>query len=136
MRTWPVLRLVWITTIIGQEKVSLMECSYCEWACEIPENMSGYCRMYRNEQGAILENHPDAYLNIYPVSSESIPMLHFHPNSVFLLVSTIGCNFACEGCISEFQTTRPGTLENVLTRHTVEEVLAITREGGCRGKLK
>jgi len=110
-----------------------MECSFCERSCEIPETMSGYCRMYRNEQGIIRENHPDAYLNIYPVASESIPMLHFYPNSVFLLISTIGCNFACEGCISEFQTTRPGTLENVLTRHTPEEILAIAREGGCRG---
>jgi len=95
--------------------------------------MSGYCRMYRNEQGIITENHPDAYLNIYPVSSESIPMLHFYPNSTFLLISTIGCNFACEGCISEFQTTRPGTLEKVLTRHTPEEILAVAKEGGCRG---
>jgi pyruvate-formate lyase-activating enzyme len=89
--------------------------------------------MYGNEQGTITENHPDAYLNIYPVSSESIPMLHFYPNRVFLLISTIGCNFACEGCISEFQTTRPGTLQNVLTHHTPEEILAIAREGGCRG---
>jgi pyruvate-formate lyase-activating enzyme len=89
--------------------------------------------MYRNEQGTITENYPDAYLNIYPVSSESIPMLHFYPNSIFLLISTIGCNFACEGCISEFQTTRPGTLQKVLTPHTPEEILAIAREGTCRG---
>jgi len=95
--------------------------------------MNGYCRMYRNEQGTITENHPDAYLNIYPVASESIPMLHFYPNSVFLLISTIGCNFACEGCISEFQTTRPGTLQDILTHHTPEEILAMAREGGCRG---
>jgi len=89
--------------------------------------------MYRNEQETIVENYPDAYLNIYPVSSESIPMLHFYPNSVFLLVSTIGCNFACEGCISEFQTTRPGTLEKVLTPHTPEQVLSLARESSCRG---
>lgn len=60
-------------------------------------------------------------------------MLHFHPNSIFLLISTIGCNFACEGCISEFQTTRPGTLQEVLTSHTPEEILAIARENDCRG---
>jgi pyruvate-formate lyase-activating enzyme len=114
-------------------KETRMECSYCERTCEIPERMNGYCRMYRNEQGTITENHPDAYLNIYPVSSESIPMLHVYPNSVFLLISTIGCNFACEGCISEFQTTRPGTLQEVLIRHTPEEIVAIAKAGGCRG---
>lgn len=110
-----------------------MICNYCERACQVPENTSGYCRMYRNEKGTIVENYPDAYLNIYPVSSESIPMLHFWPNHTFLLISTIGCNLSCEGCISEFQTTRPGTLEKVLTPHTPEEILTIAREGGCVG---
>ena len=110
-----------------------MKCSYCERACEISENVTGYCRMYYTEQGTILEKYPDAYLNIYPVSSESIPMLHFHPNGVFLLISTIGCNFACEGCISEFQTIRPGTLQEVLRQHTPEEILAMTLDGGCKG---
>lgn len=89
--------------------------------------------MYRNDSGAIIENYPDAYLNIYPVSSESIPMLHFYPNSIFLLVSTIGCNFSCDGCISEFQTTRKGTLQKVLTSHTPDEIITIARESSCRG---
>ncbi|MDD1724534.1 MAG: radical SAM protein, partial [Methanospirillum sp.] len=110
-----------------------MQCSYCERVCDIPEGMNGYCRMYSNVQETITENYPDAYLNVYPVSSESIPMLHFYPNSVFLLISTIGCNFTCEGCISEFQTTRPGSLQEVLTPYTPHEILAIARESNCRG---
>jgi len=110
-----------------------MECNYCERFCEIPEENSGYCKMYRNVNGQILENYPDAYLNVYPVSSESIPLLHFHPNSIFLLISTIGCNFACGGCISEFQTIRKGTLQEVLTHYTPEEILALARESNCRG---
>ncbi len=110
-----------------------MICNYCERYCDIAEGTSGYCKMYRNECEGITENYPDSYLNIYPVSSESIPMLHFYPNSTFLLVSTIGCNFACDGCISEFQTTRKGTLETVLTPHTPEEILSIARESSCRG---
>jgi pyruvate-formate lyase-activating enzyme len=89
--------------------------------------------MYSNQQGMITENYPDCYLNIYPVSSESIPMLHFYPNSIFMLISTIGCNFACEGCISEFQTTRKGTLQEILTPHFPKEILDIAREGNCRG---
>lgn len=110
-----------------------MECRYCERRCDIPENGNGYCRMYRNDGGTVTENYPDAYLNIYPVSAESIPVLHFYPNSTFLLISTIGCNFSCEGCISEFQTTRQGNLHRVLTHHSPEEIIAIAREGGCRG---
>jgi pyruvate-formate lyase-activating enzyme len=110
-----------------------MLCGYCERACDIQEAMNGHCRMYRNEAGTITENFPDAYLNVYTVTSESIPVLHFYPNHTFLLISTIGCNFTCEGCISEFQTIRPGTLHEVLTKYTPEQILAIAREGGCRG---
>ena len=110
-----------------------MRCSYCERACDIQESQNGYCRMYRNSMGTITENYPDRYLNIYPVSSESIPVLHFYPNSIFLLISTIGCNFACEGCISEFQTIRNGTLQEILNHHTPEEILAIARGYSCRG---
>jgi pyruvate-formate lyase-activating enzyme/SAM-dependent methyltransferase len=110
-----------------------MKCTYCERVCEISENENGYCRNYRNDQGNLTENYPDAYLNIYPVSSESIPMLHFYPNSVFLLISTIGCNFTCEGCISRFQTTRKGTLQDILNSHTPEEIIALARESACRG---
>jgi pyruvate-formate lyase-activating enzyme len=89
--------------------------------------------MYCNDHGTITENYPDAYLNIYPVSSESIPMLHYYPNGVFLLISTIGCNFACDGCISEFQTTRPGNLHEVLTSRSPDEILIIAKENGCIG---
>jgi len=111
----------------------IMKCSYCERACDIPEKKNGYCRMYHNEQGTITENYPDRYLNIYPVSSESIPMIHFCPNGIFLLISTMGCNFACDGCISEFQTTRPSNLQEVLVPHTPEEILATARQYSCRG---
>ncbi len=110
-----------------------MKCSYCERVCDIADGMNGYCKMYQSIQGTITENYPDAYLNVYPVSSESIPMLHFYPNNVFLLISTIGCNFACEGCISEFQTTRSGNLHEVLTPYTPDEILDIAREHECRG---
>lgn len=110
-----------------------MKCEYCERACTIPEHENGFCNMYRSDQGKIVENFPDMYLNIYPVSSESIPLLHFYPNNVFLLVSTIGCNFVCEGCVSQFQTTRKGSLQEILTPHTPEEILSLAREGQCRG---
>lgn len=110
-----------------------MKCRYCERLCDIPEDMNGYCRMYSNTCGIITENYPDAYLNVYPVSSESIPLLHFYPNGVFLLISTIGCNFACEGCYSEFQTTRKGTLQEVLTSYSPEDILTLARESNCIG---
>jgi len=110
-----------------------MKCSFCERMCDIPEDMNGYCRMYSNKLGVITENYPDSYLNVYPVSSESIPLLHFYPNGAFLLISTIGCNFACEGCYSEFQTTRPGTLQKVLTPYSPDDILGLARESNCIG---
>ena len=110
-----------------------MRCSYCERACDLQEGQNGYCRMYRNSMGTIAENYPDRYLNIYPVSAESIPMIHYCPNGIFLLISTMGCNFSCDGCISEFQTTRPSSLQDVLVPHTPEDILTTARHYSCRG---
>lgn len=110
-----------------------IQCNYCECRCQIPEHMTGKCSMYRHENGQIIEIYPDCYLNIYPVTTESIPLLHFYPNSRFLLISTIGCNFACEGCISEFQSYGNKTVSETLIRHTPEEILDIARKGNCRG---
>lgn len=110
-----------------------IQCTYCECMCNIPEHMSGKCTMYQHVQGQITEKYPDCYLNIYPVTTESIPLLHFYPNSTFLLISTIGCNFSCEGCISEYQTSGNTSISDILVKHTPEEILDIARLGNCRG---
>ncbi|NLV27032.1 MAG: radical SAM protein [Methanomicrobiales archaeon] len=110
-----------------------IQCNYCECRCQIPEHKTGKCSMYRHENGQISEIYPDCYLNIYPVTTESIPLLHFYPNNRFLLISTIGCNFACEGCISEFQSYGNKTLSDTLIKYTPEEILNIARKGNCRG---
>ena len=115
------------------EDTPIIKCQYCEFRCAIPEHMTGRCNMYQHEQGKIIERYPDRYLNIYPVTSESIPLLHFYPNSRFLLISTIGCNFACEGCISEFQTSDTSNISSTLVTHTPTGIVEIAREGGCIG---
>ena len=40
------------------------------------------------------------YLGAYPISIESIPLLHFYPSGKFLQVFSIGCNFQCPGCVA------------------------------------
>lgn len=84
-----------------------MKCTYCEIGCTIQEKATGQegatgaCRMYECHQGKIVERFPDQYLTIFPISIETMPMLHFFPRGKFLQLSTVGCNFHCTGCISE-----------------------------------
>lgn len=57
-------------------------------------------RAIRAEWGRIVEWFPDLYLVACPISVETMPMLHYYPGAKFLQISTTGCNFNCEGCIS------------------------------------
>ena len=83
-----------------------MKCNICEIGCDLAEGKSGQCRMYTNKNGQIIERFPHTYFTMFPVSIETVPLLHFFPRGKFLQVCTIGCNFKCEGCISEVLASR------------------------------
>ncbi|ABE51481.1 radical SAM protein [Methanococcoides burtonii] len=87
-----------------------MKCNICEIGCDLVEGKHGQCRMYTNEKGVVVERFPNNYFTMLPISIETMPLLHFYPNSKFLQVCTIGCNFNCEGCISEILASEMDTL--------------------------
>ncbi|MGM0771715.1 MAG: radical SAM protein [Halobacteriota archaeon] len=89
-----------------------MKCNICEMGCNLAEGKSGQCRMYTNKNGKIFERYPCNYFTMMPVSIETVPLLHFYPRGKFLQVCTIGCNFKCEGCISEILASRLLSLNN------------------------
>ncbi len=62
--------------------------------------------MYAIEGDKIVERFPCNYFTMLPISIETVPILHFHPRGKFLQVCTIGCNFKCEGCVSEIIASR------------------------------
>lgn len=77
-----------------------MKCYVCENSCFIPEGTAGKCGLYLNQGEKIVERYPNKYLIISPITIETMPMVHFHPQRKFLQISTVGCNLNCPGCIS------------------------------------
>ncbi|MDD4127037.1 MAG: radical SAM protein [Methanomicrobium sp.] len=110
-----------------------MKCTVCENRCEIAEKKSGKCRMYVNLNGVITEKFPDSYLTLLPITIETIPMVHFQPKSKFFQVSTTGCNFKCQGCISETLTSHADVVSGALKKMPPEKVVQMALDEECSG---
>jgi len=77
-----------------------MKCNICEIGCDISKHSSGKCGTYRIDGENIIQDTDIAYMGAYPISIETVPMLHFYPNGKFLQVFSTGCNFECPGCVA------------------------------------
>lgn len=113
--------------------VDFVQCRICEHKCNIGEGSTGICRMYTQSGGVLREKYPGRFFACYPVSSESIPLLHFMPNGKFLLVSTIGCNFRCPGCVSEMIISNTDSVSRMLKEYRAEEILDFADREDCSG---
>jgi pyruvate-formate lyase-activating enzyme len=110
-----------------------MKCEICEIGCRIKQGEYGHCRMYTNKNGKIEERFADQYSTLFPISIETLPTLHFYPNHKFLQVSSIGCNFSCNGCISEILAAGTETISAVLKRVPPERVVQKAIKENCKG---
>ncbi len=110
-----------------------MKCEICEIACNIEKGAPGACKMYINNHGKIEERFANNYSTLFPVSIETVPTLHFYPNHKFLQVSSIGCNFSCNGCISEILAKGTETISAALKNVPPEKVIEKALNQGCRG---
>ncbi|KKH49343.1 radical SAM protein [Methanosarcina sp. 1.H.A.2.2] len=77
-----------------------MQCNVCEFGCEINEYSRGRCGTYVCTGDTIVQAPDMGYLGAYPVSIETIPLLHYYPSGKFLQVFSTGCNFQCSGCVA------------------------------------
>ncbi|MFH1116393.1 MAG: radical SAM protein [Pseudomonadota bacterium] len=110
-----------------------MLCTICERGCRLPDGSTGACGMYRNVGGIVEEVHPDRYLMVCPISVETMPMLHFHPASKFLQISTIGCNFDCPGCISTVVVKEIDPSCQAVRRISPETIVGEAEKHECKG---
>jgi pyruvate-formate lyase-activating enzyme len=110
-----------------------MRCNICEFRCDIPENGTGKCRMYINKNDVIEEIYPDSYLVSVPAPIEAMPMTHLHPNSKFMQVCTIGCNFKCSGCVSWIMTENTESIDGALERIEAENLVQRALNEDCKG---
>ncbi len=77
-----------------------MKCKICEIGCDISEHSSGKCGTYVSDGINIVQEADIGYMGFYPISIETVPMLHFYSNGKFLQVFSTGCNFECPGCVA------------------------------------
>jgi pyruvate-formate lyase-activating enzyme len=104
-------------------------------ACDIQEGDTGACGMYVRTGNAIRERYPDRYLAAVDSTIESMPMVHYHPRGKFLQVCTVGCNFRCEGCVSEVLTDHFHAIEGAFQEMSAEQIVQRARERECLGVM-
>lgn len=110
-----------------------MKCYICERGCEIPEGGTGACGMYLNQAEEITERFPNKYLITTPISVETMPVLHFYPGGKFLQISTAGCNFDCDGCISTVIVREMAPGSRALRELSQEQVVEEALRSDCQG---
>lgn len=110
-----------------------MKCNICEIGCTIKPEGFGRCRMYTNKEGKLKERFADQYSTLFPISIETMPTLHFFPNHKFLQVSSIGCNFSCNGCISEILAQGTETISATLKTVPAQQVVQKALKEDCKG---
>jgi hypothetical protein len=100
-----------------------MDCTICKIKCDIEDGRTGACGMYFREDGEIRERYADGYLAAVDIAIESMPMAHYHPRGKFLQVCTVGCNFACQGCVAEILTNHRSAIDGAFQRLSPEQVI-------------
>lgn len=95
-----------------------MRCNYCEFRCNLEGERYGVCRMYKEQDGKIIERFPNMWVTTVS-RMESLPLYHIYPGSRAFSVGTAGCNFKCRYCSNSFIAKE--NPEDVLNR--LEELL-------------
>lgn len=98
-----------------------MQCNVCEFGCEIDEYSRGRCGTYVCTGDTIIQDPDMGYLGAYPVSIETIPLLHYYPSGKFLQVFSTGCNFQCSGCVARLLASGKSLSGTTLTPSQVVE---------------
>ena len=91
--------------------------------------------MYTCINGEISERFPDRYLALWPGAIETIPFLHYTPGGRYLLLSTIGCNLSCEGCVSYVLAKNQDLLTDALIYADPADVLRMANDNACIGAV-
>jgi pyruvate formate lyase activating enzyme len=109
-----------------------LNCNFCERRCDLSGGKFGVCRMYRQENGAILERFPHRWSTYMLSRIESLPFYHVYPGSRSMTLGTLGCNFDCRYCANGFiAKAEPETRLDTLYEFTPEELVAMATKRGC-----
>lgn len=107
-----------------------MNCNYCERKCNLDESKTGYCGMYTNKDGQIVERYPDHWSSYHATNIESIPFYHAFPNSRSMYIGSFGCNLDCHYCINAY--VAKGNPEDVYPMIIpAEKMIQKTKQSEC-----
>lgn len=108
-----------------------MKCDICELMCELGPDSHGRCGMYRALQDSVVPLHHDQ-LSAFSIGRiEDVPLLHFHPGSITLLIGTVGCNFDCSYCTNSY-LARCTDDSAFRFRMSPDQLVAKAEAAGCR----
>lgn len=107
-----------------------MQCNICELRCDISEDNSGRCGTYMCRDGVLSQDPSVGYLGGFPISIETIPVLHFSPSAKLMQVFSKGCNFQCPGCVSRMLASRK---DIDLPSMSTEQVIGKALDQQCVG---
>lgn len=85
------------------------------------------------ENGILHERFADKYLALWPSTIETVPFLHHTPGGRFLLLSTLGCNLSCPGCVSHMLVDDPDLIAGALFKADPDKILKQVKEHCCLG---
>jgi pyruvate formate lyase activating enzyme len=75
-----------------------VKCNLCGRRCLIPEGLTGFCRVRKNESGNLYSLNYAKACAAHTDPIEKKPLSHFHPGSSVMSIATVGCNFRCQFC--------------------------------------
>ena len=107
-----------------------LQCTICPHLCVLGEGGRGRCGTKERRGDKIMDL---SYGRITALAFDPIekkPLAHFHPGSVTLSISSVGCNFSCPWCQNYELST--ASVDAVHTRHMEpEEVVGIALTQEC-----
>ncbi|MDD5499204.1 MAG: radical SAM protein, partial [Dehalococcoidales bacterium] len=75
-----------------------MNCNICELRCNLHEGYYGRCGMYQEVDGVVAPRYQNQLSSISVGRVEDVPLLHYYPGALTLLIGTVSCNFDCYYC--------------------------------------
>jgi pyruvate formate lyase activating enzyme len=75
-----------------------VKCNLCGRRCLIPEGLTGFCRVRKNESGKLCSLNYAKACAAHTDPIEKKPLSHFHPGASVMSIATVGCNFRCQFC--------------------------------------
>ncbi len=105
-------------------------CLVCPRMCKIGMGQRGFCGTRENRGGKIYSLTYGLLSSLAVDPIEKKPLVHFHPGSISLSISSVGCSFTCPWCqnwhISQARPEGSG-----LQRYKPEQIVAEAKRQQC-----